>query len=489
VTRRRRLLVLAICCTSLLMVSLDLTIVNVALPAIRRDLHTSVAGLQWTLDAYALVLASLLILAGATADRVGRRRVFQLGLVLFGLGSLLCSLAPNLGSLIGFRIVQAVGGSMLNPVALSIITNTFTQPRERAQAIGVWGATAGLSMALGPTVGGVLVDSIGWRAVFWVNVPVVAAGVALTALFVPDSRASRPRRLDPVGQLLVLAALATLLYAIIEGPGAGWAAPRITGCFVAAALAVAGLVVYELRHPEPLLQLRFFRSLPMSGAALMAISSTGALTGFLLLNTLYLQEVRGLSAVRAGLYMLPMAVLAAAIPPVAGRVVGSRGSRIPLLVSGIAITGSGLLLTQLRTTGPDALLVIAYLLFGIGLGSVNPPITNAAVAGMPRAQAGVAAAIASTSRQVGASLGVAVIGSVVTAGIHASLPEEFAAASHTAWWIITGCGVAIGALGLITTSAHARRTAAAAVTPAGRRVATGPAGDRPATAAAATQQG
>src|SRR5580658_8121789 len=184
--RRHRLTVLAICSMSVLMVGLDATIVNVALPAIHRSLHASLSGLQWTIDAYTLVIASLLMLSGSTADRVGRRRVFQIGLGLFSLGSLLCSLAPNLELLVIFRMVQAVGGSMLNPVAMSIIRNTFENPRERAQAIGLWGGVVGISFALGPVVGGALVDSVGWRSIFLVNVPVGLAAIALTALFVPE---------------------------------------------------------------------------------------------------------------------------------------------------------------------------------------------------------------------------------------------------------------------------------------------------------------
>src|SRR5271154_1159571 len=202
--RRRRQLILAICCMSLLIVGLDNTIVNVALPSIGRDLHASVSGLQWTVDAYTLVIASLLLLSGSTADRVGRRRIFQLGLALFTLGSLLCSLAPNLDFLILFRMLQAVGGSMLNPAAMSIIRNTFEDPRERAQAIGFWGATGGLSLARVPVIGGVLVQTIGWRSIFWINIPVGLAAIALTALFVPESRAPHPRRFGSAGRLLVV---------------------------------------------------------------------------------------------------------------------------------------------------------------------------------------------------------------------------------------------------------------------------------------------
>src|ERR1700749_338737 len=220
--RSKRIVILLICSMALLIVGLDATIVNVALPSIHRSLHPSLSGLQWTIDAYTLVLASLLMLSGSTADRLGRRRVFQCGLALFSLGSLLCALAPSLGTLIAARVVQAVGGSMLNPVAMSIIRNVFVDPRERAQAIGVWGALMGISMALGPVVGGALVDSVGWRSVFVVNIPIGLLAIVLTALFVPESRAPHPRRIDPVGQVLVILALSSLTYAIIEAPEAGW---------------------------------------------------------------------------------------------------------------------------------------------------------------------------------------------------------------------------------------------------------------------------
>src|ERR1700742_1123124 len=224
---RRLGVILATCCLSLFVVGVDSTIVNIALPSIQRSFGASTAGLQWTIDGYTVVLASLLMLSGSLADRLGRRRVFQAGLALFTIGSLLCSLAPGLGWLVAFRMIQAVGGSMLNPVAMSIITNTFTDPAERARAIGVWDGVFGLSVALGPVVGGALVDSIGWRGIFWVNIPVGIAAIVLTALFVPESRATRYRRPDPVGQVLVIVLLASLSYAIIEGPASGWASPYI----------------------------------------------------------------------------------------------------------------------------------------------------------------------------------------------------------------------------------------------------------------------
>ncbi|CBG73228.1 MULTISPECIES: MFS transporter [Streptomyces] len=458
-SRRHRLLVLAICCTSLLIVSLDNTVLNVALPSMQRDLDASLAGLQWTIDAYTLVLAALLMLAGSTADRIGRRRVFMAGLVVFAAGSLLCSLAPNLESLVVFRMVQAVGGSMLNPVAMSIITNTFTDPRERARAIGAWGAVVGISMAAGPIIGGLLVESVGWRSIFWINLPVGLAALLLTWRFVPESRAPKARRPDPVGQLLVIALLGSLTYAIIEAPTAPL--PRTLALGAVALAALLGLLRYEPRREEPLIDLRFFRSAPFSGATVIAVSAFAGLGGFLFLSTLYLQNVRGLDALHAGLWMLPMAVLCFVCAPVAGRLVGSRGPRLPLLIAGIAMTASGVLFAAFEAETGNVTLVIGYVLFGLGFGFVNAPITNTAVSGMPRAQAGVAAAVASTSRQIGQTLGVAVIGAVLAAGIGASsYADAFVSAARPAWWIVAVCGFAVLVLGAVTTGAWARETAA-----------------------------
>jgi EmrB/QacA subfamily drug resistance transporter len=459
--RRRRLLILGICSMSLLIVGLDTTIVNVALPSIHRELNASISGLQWTVDAYTLVLASLLMLAGSTADRVGRRRTFQTGLVVFSLGSLLCALAPSLPFLIGARVLQAVGGAMLNPVAMSIIRNVFHDPRERAQAIGVWGAVFGLSMALGPVLGGVLVDAFSWRAVFLVNLPVGLIALVLTILFVPESRAPHPRRFDPVGQVLVIVALASLTYAIIEGPKNGWLSGEIIALFVLSFTCFGALIFYELRRVEPLIEIRFFRSAPFSGASAIAVCVFAAIGGFLFLNTLYLQDVRGLSPFHAGLYMLPMAGVMLIVSPLSGHIVGRHGARIPLVVGGGAVTIGALMLTNLTPTTSTAVLFAAYAIFGAGSGLVNPPITNTAVSGMPAAQAGVAAAVASTSRQVGVTLGVAVVGAIAGGTAVGGLGRAFAAATHASWWIIVGLGLAVLVLGAVTTTRWADGTARA----------------------------
>jgi EmrB/QacA subfamily drug resistance transporter len=464
---RRRYGILAICCMSLLIVGMDSFIVNVALPSIRASLHTSVSGLQWTIDAYTLVLASLLMLAGSTGDRIGRRRTFQAGLITFTLGSLLCSVAPSLGWLIAARILQAVGGAALNPVAMSIITNVFTDRRERARAIGVWGGVIGISLGLGPVVGGLLTETIGWRSIFWINIPIGLTAVVLAARFVPESRAPKARRVDPVGQALVTLILATLTYAIIEGPGHGWASVEIVTLFVLSAAALLALLVYEPRRTEPLIDTRFFRSAPFSGATVIAVLTFSAFGTFLFLNTLYLQDVRGYSALVAGLTTLPMAAVAFVVAPLSGRLVGARGPRPSLMAAGAAMLASGLLMVHLSPHTPLVMLLAAYLLFGFGFGAVNSPITNTAVSGMPVEQAGVAAAVASTSRQIGSSLGVAIAGSIV--GVAAgTVGRGFTAATHPAWWVVAASGAAVAVLGSVTTGRWAQATAArtaAALTP------------------------
>jgi EmrB/QacA subfamily drug resistance transporter len=463
-SHNRRIGVLLICCLSLFIVGLDITVVNVALPSIGRELDAGISGLQWTVDAYTVVMASLLMFSGSTADRLGRKRTFVVGLTVFSVASLLCSLAPSVGLLVVFRVLQAVGGSMLNPVAMSIITNTFTDPRERAQAVGVWGAVFGISMALGPIVGGTLVASAGWRSIFWINIPVGLAAIILTLRFIPESRAPTPRRFDPVGQAAVIVLLATLTFGIIEAPSRGWSSPAILAAFSASGAALLALLLYEPRRGEPLIDLRFFRSIPFASATIISVAAFAAFGGFLFLNTLYLQEARGLSPVQAGLVTVPMAVMTMVASPLSGRIVGRRGPRLPLVISGVCLVTACAMLSGIDPATPLARLFAAYVIAGLGFGFVNAPITNAAVSGMPRAQAGVAAAIATTSRQVGQTLGVAVVGAIVTSRVGGSVHADLSSASHPGWWTLTACGGVVLLLGFMATTRRAnesaRRTAA-----------------------------
>lgn len=454
---RRKMIILATCCLSLLIVSMDATIVNVAIPAIRRDLNASVSGLQWVIDIYTLVLASLLLLSGAMADRIGRRRIFQIGLTVFALGSLLCSLSTSVEMLIAARFVQAIGGSMLNPVAMSIITQVFIGRAERARAVGIWGAVVGISMALGPMVGGVLIDLLDWKAVFWINLPICAAAVVLAAIFVPESKSSTVRRLDPIGQALGIVFMAALVSGLIEGPNMGWGDPRSLAIFAVAIIGLVGFIRHERRHASPFIDLRFFRSVPFATATVIGILAFAAYGGFLFLMSNYLQNVRGYSAIHTGVIYLPIAVGTLIFSPISGRLVGKYGTRPSLIVSGLLLAVASILLTTFTPTTPVWQLIITFGLFGVGFGLVNAPITTSAVSGMPRDRAGAASAVASTSRQLGVSLGVAISGSIAGAAVTAS-DGSFTDAVQPLWWVTTGLALAITALGIMSTTAWAKNT-------------------------------
>jgi EmrB/QacA subfamily drug resistance transporter len=455
---RRKAIILISCCLSLLIVSMDATIVNVAIPSIRSDLGASTSQLQWVIDIYTLALASLLLLSGATADRFGRRRTFQIGLTVFALGSLLCSLSPNIETLIAARLVQAVGGSMLNPVAMSIITQVFTGRVERARAIGVWGGVVGISMALGPIVGGALIEFVDWRAVFWINLPICALAIILTAIFVPESKSATMRDVDPVGQALGITFLFGVVFVLIEGPGLGWTDVRTIAVLGVALAAFAVFLRFEARHRDPFIDLRFFRSVPFASATVIAVCSFAGFGAFLFMLSLYLQGERNFSAVHTGLVFLPIAVGTLIFSPLSGWLVGRFGNRPSLLAAGIMITAATLMLTRLNATTPVWALLVIFAVFGIGFSMVNAPITTAAVTGMPLDRSGAASAVASTSRQVGVSIGVALCGSLAGSAL-ADTGVDFAAAARPLWLVCAGLGVTIFTLGFVSTSPWATRSA------------------------------
>lgn len=455
---RRKAIILVTCCLSLLIVSMDATIVNVAIPNIRTDLHATGSQLQWVIDIYTLVLASLLLLSGATADRFGRRGTFQIGLTVFAVASLLCSLAPNIETLIAARFLQAIGGSMMNPVAMSIITQVFTGRVERARAIGIWGGVVGISMAAGPIVGGALIEWMNWRAVFWINLPICALAILLTVIFVPQSKSATMRDLDPIGQALGMAFLFGLVFVLIEGPGLGWGDARTVAVAVCAVATFVGFLAFEARRRDPFIDLRFFRSIPFASATMIAVCAFASWGAFLFMMSLYLQDERGFSAFHTGLIYLPIAVGALVFSPLSGRMVGRFGARPSLLIAGTLITAATVMLAQLSATTPVWELLVIFAVFGIGFSMVNAPVTNAAVSGMPTDRAGAASAIASTSRQVGVSIGVALCGSVAGGALVAMGPD-FAAATRPLWLICAALGVAIIVLGFYSTSGRALRSA------------------------------
>lgn len=450
---RQRGIILAALSLVLFAAIIDVSAMNVALPSIGRELEATDGQLQWIASAYMLALASVLLFAGSMGDRYGRRRALLIGLVLFATGSLIGALAGSPPVAILGRAVQGLGGAAMPPTALAIISNIFLDARGRARAIGVWGAVMGVALALGPLLGGVLTELLSWRAVFGINLPVVAVAMAVIVRVVPETRAGTPRRFDAAGQLLAVVLLLSLTIAIIRIGEAG------TGLREALLLAVAGVallgfIAVEHRVAEPMLELTFFRSWPFAIANVIAMLVFGAYAGFQFVTALYLQGALGLTALQAGLLLLPMAAANAAMAAVSGWMVAAWGSGPPILMLGVILAGATAVL--LATTSGSALVpyLIASILFGGGMGAANAALTNVAMAGMPRAQAGVAGATMSTGRQTGQALGVALFGALLNAGTDAGLPPVRAA--HPGWWIVAAVAALVLVLGHLAGTPAAR---------------------------------
>jgi len=405
-------------------VLLDVTIVNVALADIGRSLGASRAELQWVVDAYALVLASFMLSAGDLVDRLGSRRLFLVGLGLFGVASGACAAAPSGGALIAARVAQGLGAAAILPTSLAIVNQLFPDDEERPRAIGVWAALGGSAMVLGPVLGGLLVDGLGWRSVFWLNVPLVVASLALAVTFVPTGPTARHRRPDLPGQLLGTVALAAAVFALIEGGREG-PTTAVLSAGGLSILALGGFVGLEWRRRVPMLDPRWFRRLEFSGAnagsGLMNLGTLGALFAI----SLYLQQQQGLSPLGTGLNLLPLAAPLALLTPFTGRLVAVAGTRRPagygLLACGLAYAALSLFSSQL-TTGPDwALLAVA----GAGMAVAVPGLVAGATEALGPDRAGIAAAVNNTSRQVGGAIGVALIGGF--ASVSTSLAASAAA--------------------------------------------------------------
>ncbi len=445
---RRKLGILAICCLSVLMTIMDLTIVNLAIPSIRTDLGATAAHAQWTIAIYALGVASLQLLGGEAGDRFGRRRVLQIGTTVFMLGSLLCSLAPTIDVLIAARLIQAVGASMMNPVALAIISQVFVEPTERARAIGIWGAVFGAALALGPIVGGLLIETVGWRGVFWINLPIGAAAVVACAMLVPESETSTRRGTDLLGQFLGTGSLFGLVFVMIESPGRGWTHPWVIMTAAAAACAFVGFLRHESRHPDPFIDLRLFRSTTFAAAAVIALSVFTVWGAFLFMMSIYLQGWRGYTAVHAGLLLLPVGVAVLVLSPISGHLVSRFGNRPPLLIAGLMTVVMSAMLAFLDPAAPRWLLILICTAFGITFGMVTVPVNYAAVSSVPQDRAGAAAGITSTSKQIGISLGVALSG-VLATGALSPPAGDFTNAARPLWLLTLVLGLAIAALGTI----------------------------------------
>ena len=462
----RRRQILLVLCLSLLVVTIDNTILNTALPTLARDLHASTRGLQWITDAYTLVFAALLVTAGALGDRFGNRRALIGGLVLFAAGSIGAALSGGTGTLIGFRAAMGLGAAFVMPGTLSILSAVFP-PAERSSAIGAWSAVAGVGIVIGPTLGGFLLDHFSWGSVFWVNVPLAALAIAGVRAVVPSAKTGAGHPLDPIGALISIAGLAALVDAVIEAPDRGWLSALTLLEAAAAVILIGAFIVYELRSSHPMIDIRVFANRAFSGAAASVTLIFFTLFGSLFALTQYLQLVHGYTALSAGIRALPFAAAMGALSPLSTVLAGRLGVR-RVLPSGLVLMAAGLAwLAQAQPTTPYLTVMGAVVLMGAGMGLVMAPASTVIMNSLPLHQAGAGSAVNDTVREVGGALGVAVIGSLVSAGYraHLHLPAVLpASVAHIARSSIAAADIVAQRAGAaspaITTSAHSAFTTA-----------------------------
>jgi EmrB/QacA subfamily drug resistance transporter len=435
--RGKKIALIIACSLSVFIVAVDSTTVNIALPSIREDFGASTTELQWIVSAYTMTLAAFYLLGGSLADRIGRKKVFVAGLTIFALGALASSLAPSATFLIVARMCQAVGGASLAPTAMAIMSDAFTDRVEKARAISIWGSAGGLAGGFGPLLGGVVLQFADWRALYWINIPFVLVCLVLALFAVRDSKAARGRRFDPLGQLLVIATLVGGIFALIEAPRLGWGSLEVIVAGGASLVLGVVLVLYENGRSEPLLDSSLFRKFRYSSAVLAATSTFFVFAAFMFLLTIYLQEVRGLSPLEAGLFTIPSSAISIVGARVGGVLISRFGPRPPLVLAGAGLTISGILMLLVTDDSSFVLIGCAFLFVGIGYSVANTSVSVTALAGAPTDQAGVASATLSVGRQVGQTLGVAICGGTVAAATAAT----FTQASTLAWWIIVGVGV------------------------------------------------
>jgi len=433
VVHRRRWLTLLVLCISLIVIILDNTILNVAIPTLAHPttqggLGASASQLQWIVDAYTLVFAGLLLTAGSLGDRFGRYRCLAIGLAVFGIGSALSAFAPSAGFLILTRAIMGVGGAFIMPSTLSIITNVFTDPAERAKAIGVWAGVSALGLGLGPISGGFLLEHFWWGSVFIVNLPIVVVGLVLGYLLVPESRDPSQGRLDPTGALLSVVSLGSILWAIIEAPTKGWSSAPILAGFAVGVVLLGAFFLWELHSSHPMLDMHFFQN-PRFSAASGAIALVFlSLFGTLFLMTQYLQSVLGYSTVKAGAVLLPQAVVIMVCAPLSNVWVQRLGNKIVVTAGLLLVTWAFVLFTTLQPNSSVQHVIVITMVMGAGMANVMAPCTDSIMGSLPRAKAGVGSAVNDTTRQMGGAVGVAVFGSIMASHFRGSISSKLGGA-------------------------------------------------------------
>lgn len=437
---QRRWWALLVLCLSLVVIGMDNTILNVALPTLARDLSATASELQWMVDSYVLVFAGLLLTMGALGDRFGRKLALNAGLLVFVAGSVASAFAGSAGVLIFSRAAMGVGGALIMPSTLSIITNVFP-PRERGRAIGVWAGVAGFGIVLGPVIGGWLLEHFWWGSVFLVNVPVVAVAILAGWALVPESRDPNATPLDPVGALLSIAALVTLVYGIIEAPQNGWTDVLTLGAFAAAAVLSIAFIWWERRVEHPMLRMEFFRNPRFSAASAAITLVFFALFGSIFLLTQHLQFVLGYSPLEAGFRVLPVAVLIVAAP-LSARLVESVGTKIVVSVGLLTVAAGLTLLSTVEVASGYGLVAASIAVIGAGMGFTMAPATESIMGSLPLAKAGVGSAMNDTTRMVGGALGVAVLGSVLASSYGSAIEPALRGAPPQ---LVQAAGDSIGA--------------------------------------------
>ncbi|WP_051763676.1 MFS transporter [Streptomyces virginiae] len=420
---RHKGLVLATLCATMFMAMLDNVIVNNALPRIGQQLHSGVSGLQWVVEGYSLVYAALLLTGGTLGDRYGRRRIFLTGLAVFTAGSAAAALSGSTGTLIAARMLQGLGAALLTPGSLSILRHVFTDEKERAKAVGLWSGVSALGLAVGPVLGGPIVDAFGWAAVFWINVPIGVVGLLLAARVLPEF-AARTRKLDLPGQALSALGFGALVYALIEGPARGWTDARVLILAAVAALTLPGFVAVEARSADPMLDLRFFRDRVLTGAAVSGFMISFGMFGAAFFLPLLLQNVMGWSPSDAGLAGLPMTAMIVVAAPLSSALTRRHGPRLPL-VTGLALCATAL--GALSLHGADARYpqyVWVLLTMGLGMGMTFTPVSITVMQRVDPARAGMASATLNTLREIGGVIGVAVLGAVLSSRLTATSTES-----------------------------------------------------------------
>lgn len=424
----RRWWALAVLSGSLLVISLDNTILNVAIPSLVRSLGASTSQLQWIIDGYTLVFAGLLLTAGAMGDRYGRKGALQIGLVIFGFASMASGLAQSANQLIFTRSMMGVGAALIMPSTLSLLTNIFHEPRERAKAIGIWAAVAGASGALGPVIGGTLLKWFSWHAVFFVNVPLIIVLLIGGRYLLPKSRAMVAERLDPIGAVLSMVGLVLVLWAVIESPSSGITDPKVVTVFSIGAVVVAAFILWELHNDHPMLDMRFFKN-PRFTAANMAITLVYfAMFGQMFVMNQYTQTVLGYSPLEAGFRMMPMSLVMICVAPMAPRLVYRIGTKV-VVGGGLVVASIGVfIVSMVPTSNGYPVLLTGIIVLAFGMGCVMAPATESIMGSLPREKAGVGSAMNDTTRQMGGALGVAVIGSILASIYRPGIQSSMSAA-------------------------------------------------------------